>query len=97
MDSRERMVRSAKDLEKLSSLTNSIRAMTHDESEYSEPEKFSPERFISSDEHTTPRDPTSLVFGFGRRYVHWLRLWKHPMLSQKRMVSVVYRLHIRCS
>ncbi|KAI0919563.1 hypothetical protein AcW1_003214 [Taiwanofungus camphoratus] len=42
-------------------------AMLHDEKEYSEPDKFLPERFIHSNSHPAPRDPRTLVYGFGRR------------------------------
>ncbi|KAI0759412.1 cytochrome P450 [Trametes elegans] len=45
-----------------------IWAMTRDESEYPSPERFRPDRYMSSDPaHATPRDPRTLVFGFGRR------------------------------
>jgi hypothetical protein len=43
------------------------RAMMHDKMEYSEPDKFYPARFVPEDGGTVPRDPTTLVFGFGRR------------------------------
>ena len=46
--------------------------MLHNEEEYPQPEKFLPERFIASSDNAAapvPRDPRTLVFGFGRRYV----------------------------
>ena len=36
---------------------------------YSEPEKFNPERFLRDGQlNPSVRDPTTLIFGFGRRY-----------------------------
>ena len=42
----------------------------HDPELYPEPDKFIPERFLK-DGHLNPdiRDPGSIAFGFGRRYV----------------------------
>lgn len=42
-------------------------AMLHDEEEYPDGNRFSPERFLSPNAHATPRDPRTLVYGFGRR------------------------------
>ncbi|KAK7449253.1 hypothetical protein VKT23_013398 [Stygiomarasmius scandens] len=39
----------------------------HDPGTYSDPEKFSPERFIESPGHPKEKDPKDYVFGFGRR------------------------------
>jgi len=47
----------------------SIRQFLHDPGTYSDPEKFSPERFIGSPGHPKEKDPKDYVFGFGRRYV----------------------------
>ncbi|KAF9072507.1 cytochrome P450 [Rhodocollybia butyracea] len=46
-----------------------IWAMLHDEHVYPEPHSFKPERFIGSDGKIDPsvKDPTSVLFGFGRR------------------------------
>lgn len=47
------------------------RAMLRDENDYPEPDQFRPERFIGKDGNIDPsvRDPTTMCFGFGRRYV----------------------------
>jgi hypothetical protein len=51
-------------------LTRVNRAMGHDESMYPDPDKFSPERFLTpSKDGQIPRDPALYVFGFRRRYV----------------------------
>ena len=44
--------------------------MLHDPEEYPDPEAFKPERYIK-DEKIDPsvRDPLTIAFGFGRRYV----------------------------
>lgn len=42
------------------------RAMAHDESIYTNPDAFLPERFIKDDGHLND-DDTILAFGFGRR------------------------------
>jgi hypothetical protein len=43
--------------------------MLHDDNEYVEPEKFSPDRFLDKDGQLNPSvlDPTRMAFGFGRR------------------------------
>jgi cytochrome P450 len=44
--------------------------MLRDPRDYPEPERFYPERFVKDDAiNTDVRDPSTLVFGFGRRYV----------------------------
>ena len=44
--------------------------MAHDPADYPEPEKFMPERFLNDNEiNLSVRDPSTLTFGFGRRYV----------------------------
>lgn len=44
-----------------------IWAMLHDETDYPQPETFNPERFLKGGEiDTAVRDPTTVVFGFGR-------------------------------
>jgi cytochrome P450 len=45
----------------------SCRAMLHDENEYPDPDKFYPDRFLLSECNSVPRDPRTLVYGFGRR------------------------------
>ena len=43
--------------------------MLHDDSVYTQPEEFSPDRFSPSDENPKGEpDPARAVFGFGRRY-----------------------------
>ena len=52
-------------------LKNSRRHMTHDESTYSDPESFLPERWLNEDgqlDHSASI-LDSVVFGFGRRCV----------------------------
>lgn len=41
--------------------------MTHDPEVYEDPTKFNPERFLEIDGKQPEMDPTSVVFGFGRR------------------------------
>ncbi|KAH9846774.1 cytochrome P450 [Lenzites betulinus] len=48
-------------------LMANVWAMLHDEDEYPDPDVFRPERFIPRDGRAVPRDPRTLVFGFGRR------------------------------
>ncbi|KAJ7765339.1 cytochrome P450 [Mycena metata] len=51
-----------------STIIANVWAMTHDENEYPEPFKFRPERFLKDGKlNREVRDPTSAVFGFGRR------------------------------
>ena len=52
--------------------------MLNDETQYPDPRKFYPERFMDSPKETTVQnntgpqntvDPKEVIFGFGRRYV----------------------------
>ncbi|KAF9267146.1 cytochrome P450 [Marasmius fiardii PR-910] len=59
-----------------------IWAMLHDETTYPDPHSFKPERFIRADGklNTEVRDPTSVLFGFGRRicpgrHMSWNSVW----------------------
>lgn len=46
-----------------------VRAILHDESVYSEPMKFNPDRFMTPDgEFNHNLRPADAAFGFGRRY-----------------------------
>ena len=46
------------------------RAMLHDENDYPDPEIFKPERYLKNGlPDPTVRDPATIVFGFGRRWV----------------------------
>lgn len=54
-------------------LTKIFRAMTHDETIYSDPDSFIPERFFTPDGKLND-DDTILAFGFGRRQIRSLRM-----------------------
>ena len=55
------------DLCQLSSLP---RAMLRDENDYPDPESFKPERYLKNGlPDLSVRDPSTIVFGFGRRWV----------------------------
>lgn len=45
--------------------------MCHDAMDYPNPDLFDPDRFLTEDGRINPeiRDPSTIVFGFGRRYV----------------------------
>ena len=44
------------------------RAMLHDDVEYPQPDQFIPERFMPDEDLSTlPRDPRTVIYGFGRR------------------------------
>lgn len=67
------------------------RAMLHNSVDYPEPERFNPDRFIKDDKlNPNVRDPTTLSFGFGRRYVSVFCLTFSPVLlmSRFRIASV---------
>lgn len=51
----------------LSLLLNRCRHFAHDPEVYSEPMRFKPERFLSTDGNQPEQDPHAYVFGFGRR------------------------------
>ena len=70
------MVR-AGDVPRSYTLDSALRAMLNDESEFPEPEAFHPERFLThegrlrSDDNVP--DPVDILFGFGRRYMIWVK------------------------
>ena len=45
------------------------RAIFRDPVEYPEPDKFIPERFITSEGKKVPLEPSKVMFSVGRRYV----------------------------
>ena len=49
-----------------------LRALMHNEREYPNPSAFNPDRFLSPDGriNSSVRDPASVGFGFGRRFVY---------------------------
>ena len=54
----------------------------HDLEEYPEPEKFMPERFIKDGEiNTSVRDPSTIAFGFGRRWPHVVIYFNRLLIS----------------
>ncbi|KAI0666410.1 cytochrome P450 [Trametes maxima] len=58
-------------------LMANVWAMLHDEQEYPNPEEFRPERFEVPEGKEPPRDPRTLVFGFGRRLCPGMHLANH--------------------
>ena len=52
--------------------------MAYDEAVYPDPSEFRPERFMNIDARARDMtDPRGIVFGFGRRYVFFLRVIQH--------------------
>ena len=62
-----------------------LRAMFRDESDYPDPESFKPERYLKNGlPDLTVRDPTTIMFGFGRRWgFFWLRSLARPTFAKK--------------
>ncbi|KAF8999673.1 cytochrome P450 [Cyathus striatus] len=48
-------------------ITANIWQFVRDPNTYKDPEKFSPERFLSTNGHAPEEDPRNYIFGFGRR------------------------------
>ena len=54
----------------LCQLSSPPRAMLRDENDYPDPESFKPERYLKNGlPDLSVRDPSTIVFGFGRRWV----------------------------
>ena len=59
--------------------------MLHDEKEYPDPGNFKPERFINDSENR-PRNPADVIFGFGRRFVLFLK--RNFTISTKKKIML---------
>ena len=67
--------------------------MLHDEKDYPDPESFKPERYLKDGlPDLTVRDPTTIVFGFGRRWGFLLRSLVQPTFfaKKKKQLLVAY-------
>ena len=64
--------------------------MLHDENDYPDPESFKPERYLKDGlPDLTVRDPTTIVFGFGRRWGFLLRSLAQPTFAKKKKKLLV--------
>ena len=70
-------------------LLNSVcpRAMLRDENDYPEPESFKPERHLKNGlPDLTVRDPATIMFGFGRRWVFLLSSLASNLRYKKKLL-----------
>ena len=64
--------------------------MLRDENDYPDPESFKPERYLKNDlPDLSVRDPTTIMFGFGRRWVFLLRSLSQPIFVEKKKTLLV--------
>jgi len=61
--------------------------MTHDESEYKNPNKFSPERFLTTE---ATKDSRDIIFGFGRRRCPGIALANSSLMTLFAQLLAVY-------
>lgn len=72
--------------------------MLRDKKDYPDPESFKPERYLKNGlPDLTIRDPTTIVFGFGRRWVFLLRSLAQPTFAKKTSCSVCPAAHMGLS
>jgi Cytochrome P450 len=74
------------------------RAMLRDENDYSDPESFTPERYLKNGlPDLTVRDPATIMFGFGRRWVFLLHSLAQQTFAIKTPCSVCPAAHMGLS
>ena len=62
--------------------------MLRDENDYPDPESFKPERYLKNDlPDLSVRDPATIMFGFGRRWVFFCSVLYHNQFSLKKKTS----------
>ena len=62
--------------------------MLHDPNTYHDPFDFKPERFLSGPGRKPERDPSSIMFGFGRRYLSIVSPQEYKVL----LISISFRI-----
>ncbi|KAI0666827.1 cytochrome P450 [Trametes maxima] len=69
-------------------------AMSRDESQYPDPERFSPERFLKDGKiDPNVRDPAAFIFGFGRRICPGLHFVDASLFITFASILNVFRIH----